>query len=310
MSRLQGLLERGEFVVTAEVGPPKGADRESIEKKCAQIAGFVDAVNVTDNQTAIVRLSSFASCLIAHSMGLEPVMQMTCRDRNRIALESDFLGACALGIENFLCLTGDHQSLGNHPQAKSVFDIDSVQLLSIFRTLRDEGVFPNGEKLKGRVVAFLGAGENPFGDPMEFRVYRLMKKIKAGAQFIQTQAVFDLEAFARFMEEVRRLHLHEKAAILAGVIPLKSYQALRYMKEEVPGMVIPREVEERMKGARDPKEEGIRLCVETIGTLRSMQGVRGVHIMAVAWESVVPDIVREAGLFPRPGKGGECSEDL
>ncbi len=304
MSRLQELLEKGEFVVTAEVGPPKGTDRESIEKKCTHIADSVDAVNITDNQTAIVRLSSFASCLIVKSMGLEPVMQMTCRDRNRIALESDFLGACALGIENFLCLTGDHQSFGNHPQAKSVFDIDSVQLLLLLKTLRDEGMFQSGEKIKGKILAFLGAGENPFGDPVEFRVYRLMKKVKAGAQFIQTQAVFDLEAFARFMQEVRCLGLHKRTAIIAGVIPLKSYQALRYMKEEVPGMVIPQEVEERIKGARDPKEEGIRLCVETIKTLRTIEGVRGVHIMAVAWESVVPDIVREAGLFPRPRERG------
>lgn len=308
MSVLQRLLEQGFFVVTAEVGPPKGTDRTVIEKKCAQIRGFVDAVNITDNQTAIVRLSSFASCLVVRDMGLEPVMQMTCRDRNRIALQSDFLGACALGIENFLCLSGDHQSLGNHPEAKSVFDIDSVQLLSLLRTLRDEGTFVSGEKVKGEVFAFLGAGENPFADPVEFRVYRLAKKVRAGAQFIQTQAVFDLEAFSRWMEEVRRFKLHEEVHILAGVIPLKSYQALRYMKEEVPGVVIPREIEERMRYAQDPRGEGIRICVETIQALRKMEGVKGVHIMAVAWESVVPEIVQESGLFPRPGQGGEGHE--
>ncbi|MBC7218198.1 MAG: methylenetetrahydrofolate reductase [Candidatus Caldatribacterium sp.] len=304
MSVLRELLARGAFVVTAEVGPPKGTDRESIKKKCAQLRGFVDAVNITDNQTAIVRLSSFASCLMVREVGLEPVMQLTCRDRNRIALQSDFLGACALGIENFLCLTGDHQSLGNHPEARSVFDVDSVQLLAIFRRIRDEGVFANGEKVKGEVRAFLGAGENPFADPLEFRVFRLAKKVEAGAQFIQTQAVFDLEMFSRWMEEVRRLKLHEKVHILAGVIPLKSLQALRYMKEEVPGMVVPSWVEERMRKARDPKEEGVRIAVETIEALRKIEGVRGVHIMAVAWESVVPDIVKASGLFPRPGIGG------
>lgn len=304
MSRLRDLLESGNFVVTAEIGPPKGTDRESIEKKCAQIRGFVDAVNITDNQTAVVRLSSFASCLIVRDMGLEPVMQLACRDRNRIALQSDFLGACALGIENFLCITGDHQSLGNHPEARSVFDVDSIQLLSIFRRLRDEGVFASGEKVRGKVQAFLGAGENPFADPLEFRVFRLAKKIEAGAQFIQTQAVFDLEGFSRWMEEVRRLKLHERVHILAGVIPVKSLQALRYMKEEVPGMVIPPWVEERMQRAHDPKEEGIRIAVETIAALRNIEGVRGVHIMAVAWESVVPEIVRASGLFPRPAQGG------
>lgn len=308
MSVLQELLARGTFVVTAEIGPPKGTDRGSIEKKCAQLRGFVDAVNVTDNQTAIVRLSSFASCLIVREMGLEPVMQLACRDRNRIALQSDFLGACALGIENFLCITGDHQSLGNHPEARSVFDVDSVQLLAIFRRIRDEGVFANGEKVKGEVRAFLGAGENPFADPLEFRVFRLAKKVEAGAQFIQTQAVFDLEAFSRWMEEVRRLQLHEKVSILAGVIPLKSLQALRYMQEEVPGMVIPPWIEERMRKAQDPKEEGVRIAVETIEALRRIEGVRGVHIMAVAWESIVPDIVRASGLFPRPGIGGGAGE--
>lgn len=304
MSLLQELLDRGVFVVTAEIGPPKGTDRTSFEKKCIQVKGYVDAVNVTDNQTAVVRLSSFASCLIAREAGLEPVMQLACRDRNRIALQSDFLGACALGIPNFLCITGDHQSLGNHPEARSVFDVDSIQLLSIFRKLRDEGIFANGEKVKGEVQAFLGAGENPFADPLEFRVFRLAKKVEAGAQFIQTQAVFDLEIFSRWMEEVRRFGLHKRVHILAGVIPLKSLQALRYMKEEVPGMVIPRWVEERMERAQDPKEEGIRIALEIIETLRHIEGVRGIHIMAVAWESVVPEIVQRAGLLPRPVQGG------
>lgn len=304
MSRLQELLRQGVFVVTAEIGPPKGTERESIEKKCAQVRGFVDAVNVTDNQTAVVRLSSFASCLIVRDAGLEPVMQLACRDRNRIALQSDFLGACALGIENFLCITGDHQSLGNHPEARGVFDVDSIQLLSLFRRLRDEGVFASGERVRGEIRAFLGAGENPFADPLEFRVFRLAKKVEAGAQFIQTQAVFDLEGFSRWMEEVRRLRLHERVYILAGILPVKSLQALRYMSEEVPGMVIPAWVEERMRNARDPKEEGVRIAVETISALRNIEGVHGVHIMAVAWESVVPEIVRASGLFPRPGQGG------
>ncbi|MGQ9473839.1 MAG: methylenetetrahydrofolate reductase [Candidatus Caldatribacteriaceae bacterium] len=300
MSFLAEVLRRKFFAVTAEVGPPKGIERSMIEKKCLQLREYVDAVNITDNQTAIVRLSSFASCLIAKECGLEPVMQMVCRDRNRIALQSDFLGACALGIENFLCLTGDHQSMGNHPESKNVFDVDSIQLLGIFKDMRDKGVFQNGELLKGEVKALLGAGENPFADPMEFRVHRLAKKIEAGAQFIQTQAVFDLEAFARFMEEVRKMNLHKKAYILAGVVPVKSIQAIRYMQNEVPGMVIPSYFVERMERAKDSKEEGINICVEIIEELKKIEGVKGIHIMAIAWESIVPEIVRRAKLYPRP----------
>ncbi len=302
MSALEEILRRGEFVVTAEVGPPKGTNREVIEKKCVGLQGFVDAVNITDNQTAIVRLSSFASCLIAKDKGIEPVMQMVCRDRNRIALQSDFLGACALGVENFLCLTGDHQSMGNHPQSKNVFDIDSIQLLQIFKNMRDEKVFQNGEPLKGEIKAFLGAGENPFADPLEFRVIRLAKKISAGAQFVQTQAVFDLEIFSRFMEEVRKMGLDKKAFILAGVIPVKSLAALNYMKNEVPGLVVPDYLVERMREAKDPKEEGVKICLETIEQLKKIEGVRGVHIMAISWESIVPDIVKRANLYPRSGR--------
>ncbi|NSW76556.1 MAG: methylenetetrahydrofolate reductase [Candidatus Atribacteria bacterium] len=302
MSLLEEILRKGFFAVTAEVGPPKGTERSVIEKKCLQLRGYVDAVNITDNQTAIVRLSSFASCLIARECGIEPVMQMVCRDRNRIALQSDFLGACALGIENILCLTGDHQSMGNHPQAKNVFDVDSVQLLSIFHNMCEKKVFENGENVKGEVRAFLGAGENPFADPMEFRVYRLAKKIKAGAQFIQTQAVFDVEIFARFMEEVRKMGLHEQAYILAGVIPVKSLQAMRYMENEVPGLVIPTHLLRRMEKSKDPKEEGVKICVEIIGELKKIEGVRGVHIMAIAWESIVPEIVTRSNLYPRPSR--------
>jgi methylenetetrahydrofolate reductase (NADPH) len=302
MSFLESVLQRGIFAVTAEVGPPKGTERSVIEKKCLQLRDYVDAVNITDNQTAIVRLSSFASCLIARECGVEPVMQMVCRDRNRIALQSDFLGACALGIENFLCLTGDHQSMGNHPQAKNVFDIDSVQLLSILNDMKEKKIFQCGETLKGEVKAFLGAGENPFADPVEFRVYRLAKKVSAGARFVQTQAVFDVEMFARFMEEVRKMGLHEKTHILAGVIPVKSPQALRYMQNEVPGLSIPASLLERMERTKDPKEEGVRICVEIIEKLKTIEGVRGVHIMAIAWESIVPEIVQRSNLYPRPRK--------
>lgn len=300
MSWLQKVLEKGNFAVTCEIGPPKSSDFSVVTKKCDWVRNFVDAVNVTDNQTAIVRMSSFASCLIASRQNVEPIMQMVCRDRNRIALQSDFLGACALGIENFLCLSGDHQSMGNHPQAKNVFDVDSIQLLQIFKNMRDEKVFQNGEPIKGEIKAFLGAGANPFADPLELRVLRLAKKIEAGAQFIQTQAVFDLERFARWMEEVREWGLHRKTFIMAGVIPVKSVRALKYMKEEVPGLEIPDYFLERMRKAKDPKEEGVQICTEIINEVQKIKGVSGVHIMAIAWESVVPEIVKRCGLYPRP----------
>jgi len=303
MSWLREILQSGQFAVTAEVGPPKGTDAENVRKKCDLVKDTVDAVNITDNQTAIVRMSSFASCIIAQNMGVEPVMQMVTRDRNRIALQSDFLGACALGIQNVLCLTGDHQSMGNHPQAKNVYDIDSIQLLQMFKTMRDEKKFQNGEELKGEINVFLGAGENPYADPMEFRAIRLAKKIAAGAEFIQTQAIFDLEIFSRWMEEVRKMGLHRKAFILAGVIPVKSAKALRYMKNEVPGVVIPDALIQRMEAVSDQKAEGIEVCVETIRKVRQIEGVSGVHIMAIAWESIVPEIVKRSGLFPRPVKG-------
>lgn len=303
MSVLEETLRRGDFAVTAEVGPPKGVNREAIEKKCDRLRGFVDAVNITDNQTAIVRLSSLAGCLIARDCGLEAVMQMVCRDKNRIALQSDFLGACALGVENFLCLTGDHQSMGNHPQSKNVFDLDSIQLLQILKNMREENIFQNGEPLKGEIKAFLGAGANPFADPLEFRVVRLAKKISAGAQFIQTQAIFDLEIFSRFMEEVRKTGLDKKTFILAGVIPVKSLAALRYMQNEVPGLMVPDFLVERMKQAKDPKEEGVNICVEIIEQLKKVEGVRGVHIMAIGWESIVPEIVKRVNLYPRPKRG-------
>jgi 5,10-methylenetetrahydrofolate reductase len=303
MSWLKQVLQSGHFAVTAEVGPPKGSDPQVIRKKCNLLKGFVDAVNITDNQTAIVRMSSFASSLVAQEQGIEPVMQMVTRDRNRIALQSDFLGACALGISNLLCLTGDHQSMGNHPQSKNVYDIDSIQLLQIFKNIRDQKIFQNGEEVKGEMNIFLGAGESPYADPLEFRALRLAKKIAAGAEFIQTQAIFDVEIFTRWMEEVCRLGLHKKSFILAGVIPVKSAKALRYMKNEVPGVVIPDNLIERMEAATDQKAEGVEVCIETIQKVAKIEGVSGVHIMAIAWESIVPEIVQRSGLLPRPAKG-------
>ena len=303
-SNLEKLLESGKFAVTSELGPPKSADGEAVRKKAQILKGFVDAVNITDNQTAIVRMSSISAAVIVREIGLEPVIQIVCRDRNRIAIQSDVLGAAALGIKNVLCLTGDHQKFGNHPQSKNVFDIDSIQLIQMLKNMRDDKKFQCGEEIrngkKEPVVEpklFIGAAANPFADPLEFRVVHLAKKISAGADFIQTQPVFDFERFEKWMNLVRKKNLHKKTAILAGVMPVKSHKALLYMKNNVPGMSIPDELIKRLEQASDPKEERLKICVETIEKLKKTEGIKGVHIMAVEWEEIVPEIVRRAGLI-------------
>lgn len=301
-SNIERILEMGGFVVTSECGPPRGADADVIRRKGALLQGVVDAVNVTDNQTSVVRMSSLSSCLILREMGFDPVVQMVCRDRNRIAIQSDILGAAALGINNILCLSGDHQRFGDHPKAKNVFDIDSIQLIQTVRLMRDEGRFLSGEQLHGRPMLFIGAAENPFADPFEVRALRLAKKVRAGVEFIQTQCIYNLDRFERWMQMVRDMGLHERCAILAGVTPLKSVGMARYMKTQVPGMDVPDELIDRLRGVPKEKqsEEGIRICVETIERLKQIPGVRGVHIMAIEWEEKVREIVERAGLLPRP----------
>jgi methylenetetrahydrofolate reductase (NADPH) len=301
-SHLQEVLEGAHFAVTAECGPPKGADPQTLREKAQALKGYVDAVNVTDNQTAVVRLCSLASCAILKQMGLDPVLQMTTRDRNRIALQSDLLGASALGIGNVLCLSGDHVSFGSEPQALGVFDLDSIQLLYTARLMRDQGKFLGGEALSDPPRLFLGAVENPFADPLSFRAKRLAKKVAAGAQFIQTQCVYNLERFEEWMKQVRDLGLQEKTHILAGVTPLKSARMARYMKERVAGMDLPDPLLERMERTPAPKqrEEGLRIALETIEALRNIPGVRGIHIMAIEWEEAVPVLVERSGMLPRP----------
>jgi len=301
-SNLEKVLTSGAFAVTSECGPPRGADPETVKKKGAFLKGFVDSVNVTDNQTSVVRMSSFSASLILKGMGFDPVMQMVCRDRNRIAIQSDILGAAALGINNLLCLSGDHQSFGDHPTAKNVFDIDSIQLIQTVKRMRDEGKFISGEEVKGRPDLFIGCAENPFADPFEIRAMRLAKKAAAGAQFVQTQCVFNVEKFEKWMEMVRDLGVHEKMYILAGVTPYKSIGMANYMKKSVPGMDVPDEHIERLRGVPKEKvaDEGIKICVELIERVRAIKGVAGVHIMAIEWEQKVPQIVEAAGLYPRP----------
>jgi methylenetetrahydrofolate reductase (NADPH) len=302
ISRLQKVLLAGGFAVTAECGPPRGANTEVIRRKGRLLEGYVDAVNVTDNQTAIVRLSSIAACVHLLEMGLEPVMQLVTRDRNRIALQSDIMGAYSLGIRNILCLSGDHQKFGSQPEALNVFDIDSINLLHMVKTMRDEGRDMSGFELDEPPRMFIGAAANPFADPLEYRAIRLAKKVEAGADFIQTQCVYNLPRFREWMKMLREAGLTEKVFILAGVTPLKSARMANYMAENVAGMDIPESVLKRMAGAPKGKagEEGMKICLETISELRQIDGVRGVHIMAIESEEKVPEIIKAAGLLPRP----------
>ncbi len=299
-SNLEKALEDGKFAVTAEIGPPQSANPEPLVHHAKMLKGYAEAFNLTDNQTAVVRLSSIAAAAIVMREGVEPVIQMTCRDRNRIALQSDLLGASAIGVRNVLCLTGDHQTFGNEKSAKSVFDFDSISELYTFDKLRTEGLQSGGEKITDPPKVYLGCAENPFATPYEFRGMRMAKKVNAGADFVQTQAIFDMDMFEIWMDDVRSRGLDKKTHILAGVIPMKTAGAARYMKNKVPGMIVPNSIIDRMKKVSDPKEEGIRLCLEQIETLKNMKGVHGVHIMAVMWEEIVPRIVETAGLLQRP----------
>ncbi|MFL7814059.1 MAG: methylenetetrahydrofolate reductase [Anaerolineales bacterium] len=321
-SHLEKMLRAGHFVVTGELGPPQSADPEVIKEKAALLKGYVDAVNITDNQTAIVRMSSIGAGTLVLREGLEPVIQMTCRDRNRLAIQADLLGAYALGLRNLLCLTGDHQTFGNHPTAKNVYDMDSLQMVQMVKDMRDKAIFQCGDEFKGQTAKFLvGAAAAPFADPLDFRPLRLAKKVRAGANFIQTQLIYDVDAFASYMEKARELGVHEQAFILAGVGPLKSPGMAKYMKNNVPGILVPDDVIGRMteagkewegkkaadlspeeKKARSEawKSEGIQVCIDLIKEIKKIDGVAGVHIMAIEWEEAVAPIVKGAGLYPRP----------
>ena len=299
-TNLEKVLESGRFAVTAEAGPPRGAVPSVIQRKGELLKPVCDALNVTDNQTAIVRMSSVSGCVLLKQLGVDPVMQIVCRDRNRIAIQSDVLGAVALGIGNILCLSGDYQSFGDHPTAKGVFDLDSIQLIQVLKQMRDENKFLSGEKVSGEVPLFIGAAENPFADPFEYRVLRLAMKVKAGADFIQTQAVFDVGKFTKWMQMVTDRGLDKEAHILAGVIPVKTVGMARYMRDNVPGVSVPDEIITRMQDAKDVREEGLKISLEIIEQIKDIPGVHGIHIMAIGWEDIVPTIVERAGLLPRP----------
>lgn len=296
-SNLEKSLSEGRFVITTEIGPPKDAAASKIRDKAMLLKGCADAFNITDNQTAVVRMSSLAGSVILLEMDMEPIMQMTCRDRNRIGLQSDLLGASALGVRNILCLTGDHQSFGNHPAAKGVFDIDSIQLLQIIKNMRDAGIFQSGDPLLAeRPCAFLGAAANPYADPFEIQVDRLRKKIDAGAEFIQTQSVYNLEKFSQWIDDVRSEGLDKKVHILAGITPLKSVKMAERMKFHVPGTDVPDVVYERIKNASDAAKEGYIIALETIRELKGLKGIHGIHITALFWEEIIPVLVKDSGL--------------
>lgn len=301
-SNLEKVLKAGHFAFTGECGPPKGANVEHLKEKFKYLKGNVDAVNMTDNQTAVVRMSSIAGSALMLEEGLEPNFQMVCRDRNRLAMMADVLGAYALGIRNMLCLSGDHQSFGNHPEAKNVHDLDSMQLIDMVRMMRDEGKFLNGEEIDVPPRMFVGAACNPFADPYEFRVHRLATKIKAGADFIQTQCIFNMEKFRDFMKKAVDMGLHEKCYILAGVTPMKNAGMANFMSKFVPGMDIPDSLIKRLKGVdkKDQAEEGIKFALEQVEEFKEMEGVAGVHMMAIEWEHKVPEIAERANVLPRP----------
>jgi len=301
-SNLEKVLSSGKFAITGELGPPRGTDPNVIKEKAQHLKGMVDSVNITDNQTAVVRMASWAASTLLIKEGMEPNYQMVCRDRNRIAMQSDILGAYALGIRNILCLSGDHQQFGDHPKSKKVFDIDSIQLIGMVKKMRDEGKFQNGQDIVEPPKMFIGAASNPFGEPYEFRVHRLAKKIKAGADFIQTQCIYNMERFREFVKQANDMGLTEKVYLLAGVTPMKTLGMARYMQKNVPGMDVPDWVINRLKGVEKKKqaEEGIRICCEQIEEFKETKGISGIHLMAIEWENKVPEIAEKAKILPRP----------
>jgi methylenetetrahydrofolate reductase (NADPH) len=301
-SVVEKVLASGQLVVTSECGPPRGANPDKVREKAEMLRGYVDGVNVTDNQTAMVRMSSLSACIIIKQMGMDPILQMVCRDRNRLAMQSEILGAYAHGINTMLCLSGDHIHFGDHPMATNVYDLDSVQAIQMVKKMRDEGKFQGGDDIDIPPKMFIGAAANPFADPFELRVARLAKKVKAGVDFIQTQCIYNMEKFETWMKAVVDRGLHKQVAILPGITPMKTVGMAKYMKNRVPGMDVPDEIVKRMGSVPKEKqaEEGIKIAVEQIQRLKEVEGVAGFHIMAIEWEQKVPEIVEKAGLLPRP----------
>lgn len=295
--RLERILRRGEFAVTAELSPPDSADPDEVFECGAIFNGWVDGINATDGSGANCHMSSVAICGLLTRVGYAPIMQISCRDRNRIAIQGDVLGAAAMGVNNILCLTGDGVQAGDQPGAKPVFDLDCMSLLETIRMMRDEGKFLSGRRITDRPRLFLGAAINPFSPPYDFRPLRLAKKIEAGAQFVQSQYCFDIPMLERYMERVRDLGLHEKCFILIGVGPLASARSARWIRANVPGVHIPDAVIERLEGAQDQKLEGKKVCIEIMRQIKEMPGIAGVHVMAYRQERLVSQVVHESGVL-------------
>ncbi len=310
--RLERVLRAGEFAVTAELNPPDSADRDEVYERASVFEGWVDAINATDGSGANCHMSSVGICALLTRVGYAPVMQISCRDRNRIAIQGDVLGAAAMGVANMLCLSGDGVETGDQPGAKPVFDLDCMSLLETIRKMRDERVFLSGRPLSAPPEVFLGAAANPFAPPYDYRPFRLAKKIAAGAQFVQTQYCFDIPMLESYMARVRDLGLHEKCFILVGVGPLVSARAAKWIRANVPGIHIPDAVIRRLEGAERQKREGRNLCVELIQQIREIPGVSGIHVMAYRQEELVADIVHESGVLKerKPWRGAVIDRHL
>lgn len=295
--RLERVLRAGKFAVTAEIAPPDSADAEEVYQRAKIFDGYVDAINATDGSGANCHMSSVGVCSLLTRIGYAMVMQVSCRDKNRIAIQGDILGAAAMGVSNILCLTGDGVQAGDQPEAKPVFDLDAVSLASTVRIMRDESRFLSGRELSCPPCVLIGAAANPFVPPYDYRATRLKKKIEAGVQFVQTQYCFDIPRLREYMKQVCDLGLHEKAFILVGVGPLASARAAAWIRDYVPGIHIPDAVIARLKGADSQKSEGVKLCVELIQEIREIEGVAGVHIMAYRQEENVAQIVDCSGIL-------------
>jgi 5,10-methylenetetrahydrofolate reductase len=296
-TRFERVLRRGDFAVTAELNPPDSADPHDVYTRAAVFDGWVDSINATDGSGANCHMSSVAICALLIRDGYSPIVQISCRDHNRIAIQGNVLGVAALGVGNVLCLSGDGVQAGDHPDAKPVFDLDSTSLLQVVRSMRDEGRFMSGRKITAPPRLFLGAAANPFAPPYDFRPINLARKVAAGAQFVQTQYCYDVPLLRRFMTVVRDMGLTEKVFVLVGVGPLASARTARWMRSNVPGVHIPEAVIDRLEGAADQRAEGRRICVEIIQEVREIAGVSGVHIMAYRQESSVPGIIEESGIL-------------
>ena len=295
--RLERILRRGEFAVTAELNPPDSANPEDVYERAAIFDGWVDGINAVDASGANCHMSSMGICALLTRMGYAPILQIACRDRNRIAIQGDVLGAAAMGVGNIMCLTGDGVQAGDQPGAKPVFDLDCMSLLETIRTMRDDGRFLSGRKLTTPPSVFLGGAINPFAPPYDFRPHRLAKKIAAGAQFVQSQYCFDVPMLREYMKRVRDLGLTEKCFILVGVGPLASAKTARWIRSNVPGIHIPDSIISRLEGAENQKAEGKRLCIDIINEVKEIEGVSGIHMMAYRQEELVAEIVHDSGVL-------------